>query len=49
MAVILANHDVRQSLRLAQRVLVLRRGRLALDAPAASLSAEEALEEIEKR
>ncbi len=49
MAVILANHDVRQSLRLAQRVLVLRRGRLALDAPAASLSADEALEEIEKR
>jgi len=49
MAVILANHDVRQSLRLAERVIVLRKGRLALDAPADEVSAEEVLAEIEKR
>jgi len=49
MAIILANHDVRQSLRLAQRVMVLRRGRLVLDAAAAPLSAEDVLGEIEKR
>lgn len=49
MAVILANHDVRQSLRLAERVIVLRKGRLALDAPAGDMSAEDVLGEIEKR
>ncbi len=49
MAVLLANHDVRQSLRLARTVLVLRRGRLVLDCPAGQLSAEDVLGEIDKR
>ncbi len=49
MAVILANHDVRQSLRLAERVIVLRKGRLALDVPAEEVSAEDVLGEIERR
>ncbi len=49
MAVLLANHDVRQSLRLAERVLVLRKGRLALDAAASELTVEQVLREIEQR
>lgn len=49
MAVVLANHDVRQSLRLAERVMVLRRGRLQMEAAAQGLSAEDVLHEIESR
>ncbi len=49
MAVILANHDVRQSLRLAERVIVLRKGRLVLDVPSGDVSAEDVLAEIDKR
>jgi energy-coupling factor transporter ATP-binding protein EcfA2 len=35
--VVLANHDIAQSLRLAQRALVLRLGRIALDQPTREL------------
>ncbi len=44
--VILANHDIRQSLSLADTVLVLRQGRVALHAPVGRLSAEAVLEEL---
>ncbi len=36
--IILANHDIEQSTRLTERVLVLRAGRLVLDAPTAGLT-----------
>jgi ABC-type multidrug transport system ATPase subunit len=44
--VILANHDIGQSLRLAQRALVLRRGRLVIDSPSDELDVERVLEEV---
>lgn len=49
MAIVLANHDVPQSLRLAARVMVLKRGRLALDLSTEDTDARTILEEIEKR
>jgi len=49
MAIILANHDVQQSLRLTARVMVLKRGRLALDLAANETDAQTILEEIERR
>ena len=45
--VILVNHDVRQSLRIAQRALVLREGQLVIDAPSEQLSPEEVVAEME--
>ena len=44
--VIQSNHDVDQSLRLAQRVLVLRRGRLVADHAARTADAETVAEEV---
>ena len=44
--ILLANHDIEQSLRLAQQVLVLRRGKLVLDCPSSQVSAAEVLKEI---
>ncbi len=43
--IILANHDIAQSLRLAQRAIVLRRGRVALDRAAGTLDARTVLDE----
>ena len=43
---IIANHDIAQSLALADRVVVLRQGRIAIDAPRADLTAEAVLREI---
>jgi heme exporter protein A len=45
--VILVNHDVRQSLRLARRALVLRDGQLVIDAPTSELSPAEVVAEME--
>jgi len=45
--VILVNHDVRQSLRIAQRAMVLREGQLVIDAQCEGLSAEEVIAEME--
>jgi heme exporter protein A len=44
--VILTNHDVRQSLALAQHVLVLHRGRLVIDEPTGGADARSILAEI---
>lgn len=44
--ILLANHDIHQSLRLVNHVLLLRRGKLAMDRAAAGLTADEALKEI---
>ncbi len=44
--IILANHDIEQSLDLATHALVLRRGRLVLDAPTARLGAADVLAEV---
>jgi len=44
--VIMANHDVRQSLDLADQVVVLRRGRVVLDRPAEAVDAQIVLREI---
>jgi len=41
--ILLANHDIRQSLRLAQRALVLSQGTLALDAPTNTLTPDQIL------
>lgn len=41
--IILANHDIGQSLRLAGRIIVLRAGRIVTDAPATRLDAEQIL------
>ena len=43
---IIANHDIAQSLALADRTVVLRQGRIAIDAPTANLTAETVLREI---
>lgn len=47
--IILANHDIRQSLHLAQRAVVLARGRKVLDAPAQTLSVTGVLAHMEGR
>lgn len=44
--IILANHQIRQSLELAQRVLVLQRGELVVDEQTKSISASSILAEI---
>jgi ABC-type multidrug transport system ATPase subunit len=44
--VLLASHDIEQSLALADQVLVLRRGRLALDRPARELDPPTVLREV---
>jgi len=44
--VIFSSHDCRQALDLASRLLVLRKGRLAVDQPARGLSEPEVLKEI---
>lgn len=44
--IMLANHDIHQSLRLVSRVLLLRRGELVMDRPAAGLQADVALREV---
>ncbi|MEI7835804.1 MAG: hypothetical protein WCK05_05260, partial [Planctomycetota bacterium] len=43
---IISNHDVRQSLELADEVVVLRRGAIVLRAPAAQLTVEAVLAEM---
>jgi len=43
---IVANHDIAQSLALAERVIVLSRGLIALDAPAADLTPADVLAEV---
>ena len=47
--ILLANHDLRQSLSLAERVVVLARGRKVLDAPAQTLDAAGILSHMEGR
>ncbi len=44
--VVLANHDIDQTLRLAGHAMILRRGRLVVDCPAADLDRTAALKEI---
>lgn len=44
--IVLANHDIAQTLRLTQRALVLRQGELVMDAPTAGLDAQSVLKEI---
>jgi heme exporter protein A len=44
--IILVNHDIPQSLELARRIVVLRRGAVAVDAPARSLDVTTALNEV---
>lgn len=44
--ILLANHDIPQSLRMSQHVLLLRRGELVCDSPAEMLSADAILKEI---
>jgi len=44
--IILANHDLSQSLAIAQRAIVLRRGRLVMDAPVGDLTQAEILAEV---
>ncbi len=44
--VILCNHDIEQSLRLVQHLLVLRKGELILDQPAQGVDAETILREV---
>jgi len=43
---IFSNHDIRQSLAITDDVVVLDRGRVAIDGPAAALTAEAVLQEI---
>jgi heme exporter protein A len=45
---ILANHDIAQSLRLAGRAVVLREGRVVIDEPARGLRATDVLAEMER-
>ena len=45
--IVLSNHDVSQSLRLAQQALVLRHGRVVIDRPTSRLEADTVLKEIE--
>jgi heme ABC exporter ATP-binding subunit CcmA len=44
--IVLVNHDVEQTLRLAERALVLRNGRVVLDRPTHRLYAREVLSEV---
>ena len=44
--ILLANHDITQSLRLAQRILLLRTGRLVMDCSATAVTADSVLKEI---
>jgi len=44
--IILSNHDIAQSLKLAQRAVVLRGGRVVIDKNAESLDAEDVLREV---
>ena len=44
--IVLVNHDIRQSLRLARRVVVLRKGRMTMDRCAAGLDAAQVLSEV---
>ncbi len=44
--IVLANHDIAQSLRLADSIVMLRSGRVVLDGPADQFSAESLIEEI---
>jgi heme exporter protein A len=44
--IVLVNHDVEQSLRLVDRIVVLRDGTVAVDQPAQRLYAQEVLEEV---
>lgn len=46
--IVMVNHDIPQSLRLARRVLILRGGRLVVDAAAGSLEAGGVLSEVRK-
>lgn len=46
--IILTNHDIEQSLRLAQRAVVLRQGRVAIDRPTSELEAAGVLGEMER-
>lgn len=45
--IVLVNHDIGQSLRLAERVVVLRRGQVFVDRPAGELSVDAVLSEME--
>lgn len=45
--IILVNHDIEQSLRLADRALVLRGGKVAIDRPACELRSREVLAEVQ--
>jgi ABC-type multidrug transport system ATPase subunit len=47
MTVILANHSIDQSLRLAERAVVLRGGRVVIDEPSGSLRSGDVLGEME--
>ena len=49
MTVILANHSIDQSLRLADRAVVLRGGRVVIDEPSDSLRSDDVLAEMEGR
>jgi heme exporter protein A len=44
--ILLVNHDIPQSLRLAEQILVLRQGRLVIDRGSAELDASTVLEEV---
>ena len=44
--IVMSHHDLAHSLAVARRVVVLRRGRLALDAPAAQVSLEDLRQEV---
>jgi heme exporter protein A len=48
-AIILANHDVEQSLALAQRAIVLRQGSIAIFEPTAALTPDDVLAEVSRR
>jgi heme exporter protein A len=44
--IVLVNHDIAQSLRIAKRIVVLSRGRILIDAPADTLDAASVLAEV---
>jgi ABC-type multidrug transport system ATPase subunit len=47
--IVLANHDIPQTLRLVERVIVLREGEIALDQSAWNVTAEQVLAEMEQQ